>query len=217
MWLKDTDTLVWFSKRTVGGKRWHKLSLRGVTSVNVREEEVYFFPFDYELVYGQMLRVVDWSALTAVFVRFAEWPTAEFCRWPIGLLPYSPLADWCTAPSVLRFANWPTLEFCRLPNGLRPDLCLLIYRRLLLFDYWSSGFLPIGPPLDFSVCLLVSHWICQLSFADWSLVCRQSFPFAYWSTTGFCRFFVGLSPSVQPSLRARSASIDSRFLVPKMS
>eukprot|EP00904_Undaria_pinnatifida_P000812 jgi/Undpi1/10731/HiC_scaffold_29.g13179.m1 len=34
MWLKDTDTLVWFSKRTVGGKRWHKLSLRGVTSVN---------------------------------------------------------------------------------------------------------------------------------------------------------------------------------------
>ncbi|CAN0507701.1 unnamed protein product, partial [Laminaria digitata] len=37
MWLKDTDTLVWFSKRTVGGKRWHKLSLRGVTSVNVRE------------------------------------------------------------------------------------------------------------------------------------------------------------------------------------
>lgn len=40
MWLKDTDTLVWFTKRTVGGKRWHKLSLRGVTSVNVRDEGV---------------------------------------------------------------------------------------------------------------------------------------------------------------------------------
>lgn len=35
LWLKDTDTLVWASKRAIGPKQWHKLHLSGVTSVQV--------------------------------------------------------------------------------------------------------------------------------------------------------------------------------------
>eukprot|EP00903_Cladosiphon_okamuranus_P007953 g7677.t2 len=33
LWLKDTDTLVWASKRAIGPRQWHKLHLGGVKSV----------------------------------------------------------------------------------------------------------------------------------------------------------------------------------------
>eukprot|EP00752_Nemacystus_decipiens_P005530 g5002.t1 len=33
LWLKDSDTLVWSSKRAIGPKQWHKLRLSSVTSV----------------------------------------------------------------------------------------------------------------------------------------------------------------------------------------
>lgn len=35
LWLKDTDTLVWASKRAIGPKQWHKLRLTGAMSVQV--------------------------------------------------------------------------------------------------------------------------------------------------------------------------------------
>lgn len=35
LWLKNGDTLVWASKRTIGTKQWHKLKLATATSVQV--------------------------------------------------------------------------------------------------------------------------------------------------------------------------------------
>lgn len=39
MWLKDRDTLVWSTKRTLGAKKWQKLQLNGATKVQVPRDQ----------------------------------------------------------------------------------------------------------------------------------------------------------------------------------
>lgn len=141
---------------------------------------------------------------------FDYWPSAipGICGWPISEPPdlsvcrldYSHFfAYWstvglrrlvCPLVNSRVLADWSTAGFRHLAIDPLPEFYRLVYRRILMFKYWSTAgycclpsglhfavsrvvyILPVGLPPDLAVC---------------RLACRRILPFAYWSTAGFCR------------------------------